>query len=84
MTLKEKNIITGRSIAHRLRGKGHTGARLERAIDEVRDQLCCEAERGVTTVAALRAFELSTCEPSKASHRHWLQVVRAAKESLSL
>lgn len=81
MTKQELNTITGRAIAHRLRGKGHTGARLERAIDEVRDQLHCEADRGSQTVAALHCVWLSGADGTE---RAWRAVVKAAKESLAV
>lgn len=72
MTKKERIEVTAGAVAHRLKDKGYTGARLERAIEEVCDDL-----HGKDTIAGQLLVEIND------SHvRDWDAVRRGAKRCL--
>ena len=76
MTTTDKRTITGRAIANRLRGKGYTGARLERAIQEVADDM-----HGRDTIAGQFLAEIFETDPGC---RSWDAVRRIAKRTIRI
>lgn len=75
-TKKQRIEITGRAIANRLRGKGHTGARLVRAIEEVADDM-----HNADTIAGATLRE--TFE-SDTTGRDWNAIKRQVRKTLEV
>lgn len=72
MTKAKRLEITGGAIAHRLKDRGFTGTRLDRAIEEVADDM-----HGSDTIAGQTLVEIFDT-----SVRDWNVVRRNAKRSL--
>jgi hypothetical protein len=77
MTKRERLEVTGRAIANRLRHRNLTGARLDRAIEEVADDATTRGLRGSELV-----WEQTLVEIQDTNLHDWQTVVRAAKRSL--